>query len=85
MEEEGEGVYHIWIQMLVLLTPLEVSMLEEIRSLRRSGADEDALAHHLDEFHARMTAFSEDDVEILEEAGLILRPKIEHSAMIPTR
>ena len=62
-------------------SPVEVTVLEEIRSLRRSRVDDDTLAHHLDELHARITTFSDDDVEILEEAGLVLRPKLEHTPL----
>lgn len=59
-------------------SPLEVSIRDEILALQRAGTDPEALAHRLDQLHARRTSFSDDDIELLESAGLITSPDLEH-------
>lgn len=58
-------------------SPVEVTIFERIRALRREGADEAAVERGLDQLHATMTTFSDADVELLEAAGLIFEPEIE--------
>ncbi len=53
--------------------PAEVAAVELIRRLRRQGIDEAALGKRLEDLHRRMTAFSAEDAELLEEAGLIFQ------------
>jgi len=60
------------------LSPTEVATVELIRGLGRQGADAATLARRLDELHRRLTCFSGSDVELLDEAGLVLRPRLEH-------
>ena len=57
-------------------SPVEVAAFERIRSLRREGADEVAVARGLDELHRTLTTFSDVDVELLEAAGLIFEPAL---------
>jgi len=57
-------------------SPAEAAALDLIRSLQRDGADQATIAAHLDDLHHRLTGFSESEVELLEEAGLILMPEI---------
>ncbi len=54
----------------------ETAALGLIRSLQLDGADQATIAAQLDELHSRLTSFSESEVELLEEAGLILTPEI---------
>lgn len=65
--------------------PAEEAALELIRSLREAGAGEAALGRRLDQLHHRLTTFSETDVELLEEAGLVLCPKLEHPLGLAAR
>lgn len=60
------------------LSPSEEATVGLIRELERQGADAAALARRLDELYRRLTHFSEPDVELLEEAGLLLCPRLEH-------
>jgi hypothetical protein len=55
-------------------SPAETAALGLIRSLRRTGADQGTITARLDELHSRLTGFSESEVELLEEARLILTP-----------
>ena len=55
-------------------SPAETATLEVIRSLRHAGADQATIADRLDDLYRELTAFSESEVELLEEAGLILVP-----------
>jgi hypothetical protein len=55
-------------------SPAETAALSLIRSGQRDGADQDAITLELDELHSRLTGFSESEVELLEEAGLIMTP-----------
>jgi hypothetical protein len=59
-------------------SPTEVAALDLIRPLRATGADEDTIARHLDALHSRLTAFSEEEVGLLDEAGLTLVPRLRH-------
>lgn len=59
-------------------SPTEEAAVELLRELERQGADEATVHERLDALHARLTTFSDDDVEILEAARLLLRPKLEH-------
>jgi hypothetical protein len=56
-----------------------LAVLDLIRSLRDAQADPQDLTHHLDALHRRLTTFSEADVELLEEAGLLMTPHLQHS------
>ncbi len=58
-------------------SPVEVTIFERIRALRREGADPAALERGLDRLHASMTTFTAGDVELLEAAGLIFEPDVE--------
>jgi Spy/CpxP family protein refolding chaperone len=44
--------------------------------LQRAGADQAEIAAQLDQLHSRLTGFSESEVELLEEASLILTPHL---------
>ena len=57
-------------------SPAETAALGLIRSLQRDGADQATITAQLDELHGRLTGFSESEVELLEEAGLILTPDL---------
>jgi len=57
-------------------SPAETAALGLVRSLRRSGADQATIAARLDELYGKLTRFAESEVELLEEAGLILTPDI---------
>jgi hypothetical protein len=57
-------------------SPAETEALSLIRSLERAGADQATIAARLDELYHKLTGFSESEVELLEEAGLILTPEI---------
>ncbi len=63
-------------------SPVEVTIFERIRALRKDGADEAAVEHGLDELHAAMTTFSDGDVELLEAAGLIFEPEVEQMPVV---
>ena len=53
-----------------------------IRSLREAGADDAAIARDLDALHGRLTGFSGVAVELLQDAGLLLTPDMEHPLSI---
>ena len=53
-------------------SPAETAALDLIRSLQRAGADEATLAARLEELYSELAGFPENEVELLEEAGLIL-------------
>jgi hypothetical protein len=57
-------------------SPAETAALDLIRSLQRDGADQTTITAQLYELHGRLTGFSESEVELLEEAGLIMTPEI---------
>jgi hypothetical protein len=57
-------------------SPAEGAALALIRALHDAQADGDALARHLDELHARLTTFSGTDVELVQEAGLLMSPDL---------
>ncbi|MCP3958543.1 MAG: 2OG-Fe(II) oxygenase [bacterium] len=57
-------------------SPVEVATLDEIRSLRRDGVEEEDIGERLLELHRRMTSFDEDELELLAEAGLVLSPDL---------
>jgi hypothetical protein len=54
----------------------ETAALGLIRSLQLEGADQATIAAQLDELYGRLTGFSESEVELLEEARLILNPDV---------
>lgn len=54
--------------------PAEVAAVERIQRLREEGKGDDAVAKSLEDLHRRMTSFSDEDVELLAEAGLLLKP-----------
>ena len=66
-------------------SPTEEAAVELLRELERQGAAEASVHERLDALHARLTTFSEDDVEILEAARLLLRPKLEHMPPLEDR
>jgi hypothetical protein len=57
-------------------SPAETAALSLIRSLQRDEADQAAIRAQLDDLHGNLTGFSESEVELLEQAGLILTPDI---------
>ncbi|MEM7585934.1 MAG: 2OG-Fe(II) oxygenase [Acidobacteriota bacterium] len=59
-------------------SPLEETVLQTIRDQQRAGADTATLERELDRLHARMTTFADSDVELLEAAGLVLTPRLQH-------
>ncbi len=61
-------------------SPVEEAAVALIRELRREGAGETALNRGLDRLHETLSCFSRRDVELLEEANLILRPELEQPA-----
>lgn len=61
-------------QGLFELSPSEEATVGLIRRLEREGADSEVVSLRLEELHGTMTSFSEEDVDLLEEAGLILGP-----------
>jgi hypothetical protein len=57
-------------------SPTEETALALIRTLQDAQADGDTLARHLDKLRARLTTFSGTDVELLQEAGLLMSPDL---------
>ena len=57
-------------------SPAETAALGLIRSLQLDGADQATITAQLDELYGRLTGFSASEVELLEEARLILTPDI---------
>jgi len=57
-------------------SPAETAALGLIRALQRAGADQATISARLDELYGTLTGFTESEVELLEEAGLILTPDI---------
>ncbi len=55
-------------------SPAETAALDLIRSLQRAGAEQGTIAARLGELYDKLTRFAENEVELLEEAGLILTP-----------
>lgn len=53
----------------------EERALQLVRTLRRQGASEAELEQQLETLHRTLTTFSERDLELLEEAGLIFDPE----------
>ena len=53
-------------------SPAETAALSLIRSLQRDGADQATITAQLDDLHSRLTSFSDSEVELLEDAGLIM-------------
>ena len=51
-------------------------LLGLIRSLQRHAADQGTIAVQIDELHSCLTGLSESEVELLEEAELILTPDL---------
>ncbi|HEX9736673.1 MAG TPA: 2OG-Fe(II) oxygenase [Thermoanaerobaculia bacterium] len=58
------------------LSPVEMATVELIRELERNRTDQETTARLLDEHHRRLTCFSEEEVELLEEAGLLMHPRL---------
>jgi hypothetical protein len=52
-------------------SPVERTLLATIRGLRRDGATEAGIDHHLDELHARLLTFTPAETELLAAAGLL--------------
>jgi len=59
-------------------SPTEEAAVSLIREARAAGEDRKTIGHRLDELHERLTAFSEEDVELLEKAGLLFAPELKH-------
>ncbi len=57
-------------------SPAETAALGLIHALQRAGADQATIAARLDELYDRLTRFAENEVELLEEAGLLLTPEL---------
>jgi hypothetical protein len=57
-------------------SPVEMATVELIRELERNRTDQETTARLLDEHHRRLTCFSEEEVELLEEAGLLMHPRL---------
>lgn len=57
-------------------SPAETAALGLIRALQRAGADQATIAARLDELYRELTGFSESEIDLLEEAGLILTPEL---------
>lgn len=57
-------------------SPAEVAALELIHRARGESLSPGALAHRLDHLHARLTTFSPTEIDLLEEAGLLLHPRL---------
>jgi hypothetical protein len=58
--------------------PAEEAALDLVNSLRASGVSEVDIEQQLDGLHRTLTTFSERDLELLEEAGLIFAPKLKY-------
>ena len=65
-------------------SPIEEAALNMIRSLRREEAGPDIVARRLDELHGRLTGSSSDEVELLEEARLVMTPSPTHALHVGT-
>jgi hypothetical protein len=63
-------------------SPAEVAALDLIRSLQAAGADDDAIARHLEALHGRLTSFSDVAADLLQDAGLLLTADLAHSLSI---
>lgn len=57
-------------------SPAEAAAVALVRSLAETGASPEAVERRLDELYREMTCFSPGDVELLEEAGLVLTPDL---------
>ena len=57
--------------------PAEETALRLVTSLEEAGEPEDVIGERLEDLHRELTLFSDGDLEILEGAGLILRPPLE--------
>jgi 2OG-Fe(II) oxygenase superfamily/Glycosyl transferase family 2 len=55
-------------------SPAEERAVARVRALLAAGADEETIDRRLDELYRRLTHFTPAEVEILEEAGLLLTP-----------
>ena len=65
-------------------SPAEQAALDMIRLLRREDAEPNTVARHIDELHGRLTGFSSDAVELLEEACLVMTPSLVHTLHVGT-
>ena len=63
-------------------SPVEEAALHMIRSLRREEAGPDTVARRLGELHGRLTGISSDEVELLEEARLLIAPSPTHALYV---
>lgn len=58
-------------------SPMESAALALIHRLEADNADRETMAEHLDALYASLTGFSDDEIELLAEAGLIFQPDLE--------
>jgi hypothetical protein len=63
-------------------SPAEVAALEAIHSLQEAAAGPADIARRLDALYDRLTSFSEVAIEVLEEAGLLVRPDLKQPLYI---
>ncbi|HEX6200483.1 MAG TPA: tryptophan 7-halogenase, partial [Thermoanaerobaculia bacterium] len=64
-------------------SPLERAACSLVRELRGAGAPQAEIDAGLDELYRAATAFSPEEVELLEEAGLLFSPDLEHRPLPP--
>jgi tryptophan halogenase len=64
-------------------SPLERAACALVRELRASGAPQADIDARLDELYRAVTAFSPEEIELLEEAGLLFTPRLEHLPLPP--
>lgn len=63
-------------------SPVEVEAVKLIRSLRADGAGPDVVSEHLGRLYRRVTTFTPADIELLEAAGVIMTPELDHGPQV---
>lgn len=63
---------------------LERAAVSLVRELRAAGAPEETVSRRLDALYAASASFAPEEVELLEEAGLLFTPRIVHHPL-PSR
>jgi hypothetical protein len=56
--------------------PTETTAVALVRRLRKDGATDEEIDRVLDELRLRMTTFTDDEIELLDEVGLVMRPEL---------
>jgi len=64
-------------------SPLERAACSLVRELRSSGASASQIDARLGELYRAVTAFSPEEIELLEEAGLLFTPRLPHLPLAP--